>query len=491
MGEGGVESVKFCIFAENTRCQHAMSFISIAFLLFLPLVFALYWSAGGRSFRWQNVVLASASLVFYGWADWRFVFLLLASALVSWGCGVLMTRGTAGRGAIAASGIVLNLGVLFAFKYYDFFVASFANLVSALGGTAHFGFLSLALPVGISFYTFQAVAYIVDVKRGQAQAATHFVDFLAFLSFFPQLVAGPIERASSLLVQMQTRRRFDSGLATDGMRQMLWGLAKKVIVADNCAPMVEQTWHDLSMGGVSSMQLWMGAVLFALQIYADFSGYCDIALGAAKLFGLRLSRNFINPFFSRDMGELWRRWHVTLMQWFRDYVYIPLGGNRRGNARRVLNVMIVFALSGLWHGAAWTFVAWGVFNGVWVILWNRRRHSLDAPPRFSLWMPLTFLLFAVGFVFFRAPDLHAAYAYLAGMVTRPVAAPYGWHALAYGSAMLALEWLTRRRQHALQWNGTGLLAKRLCRWTVYYLLAVAVVVMLLSAERVAFIYFRF
>ena len=467
-----------------------MSFISVSFLVFVPLVFALYWGVG-PSARRQNAVLVVASLVFYGWADWRFVFLLLFSALVSWGCGKRLSRGlsVASARAVAGLGIVLNLAVLVVFKYYDFFVLSFTQLFSSLGFTVHWPLLNVALPIGISFFTFQAVAYIVDVRRGKALAAENLVDYLAFLCFFPQLVAGPIERAGHLLAQMRRRRLFNARLATDGMRQLLWGLAKKVIVADNCGLMVDQTWHDVATA--SSLQLWMGAILFTIQIYADFSGYCDMALGCAKLFGIRLSRNFLNPFFSRDMGEVWRRWHVSLMQWFRDYVYIPLGGSRHGEWRRLANVLIVFALSGLWHGAAWTFMAWGLFNGILVVLWNKRHRAVDVPERLSASMALAFLLFAVGFVFFRAPDLTSAGTYLSGMFTRRLSVPYGWHALAYGAAMLVVEWLMRRREHGLQWSGTGLLRLRAVRWTVYYLLFAAVVVMLLSAERVAFIYFRF
>lgn len=469
-----------------------MSFVSVTFVVFLVAVFGLYWALGGKRRQWQNALLLVASLVFYGWVEWQLTGLLLLAGLSSWAAGRVIGHAPDKPSASLAfwSAIVLNLGILGLFKYFNFFADNFAAVFTAMGWRVDAVTLRLVLPVGISFYTFQAVAYVVDVRRRTVEACRNVIDYLAFLCFFPQLVAGPIERATSLLPQMRTRRTFDSALAVDGLRQMLWGFVKKVVVADSCGVIVDQVWHNPAAAGMP--QLWLASLLFAMQIYADFSGYSDIAIGCGKLFGIRLRRNFDTPFFATNMARLWRRWHMSLMEWFRDYVYIPLGGSRHGQIRRAVNILIVFLLSGLWHGAAWTFVLWGLFNGVLVLLSKRaKQSSADFRAADLLLMFVTTMLFALTFVAFRAPSTVEAFRYYHLMLTPSWVMPYGWHALAYAMAMLAVEWVSRRRAHGLQIIGHGALAYAPVRWLMYYALVMTVIVFYLSSEQVAFIYFRF
>lgn len=333
-----------------------MLFTDTSFAVFLPIVFALYWLLQ-RAPKWQNALVLVASYVFYGWWSWRFLLLIAFTSLCSYVSGIKMGTGenvgkAAHRKLWLWANIVINLGILAIFKYYDFFVAELAQLFGLDGDPL---MLHVALPVGISFYTFQALSYSIDVYKGRVEPTRNIVAFFAYIAFFPQLVAGPIERATQLLPQFLRSRHFDYKLAIDGARQILWGLFKKMVVADNCASYVDAVFAQ-SQGPASHL---LAAVLFAFQIYGDFSGYSDIAIGTAKLFGIRLMQNFRTPYFSRDIAEFWRRWHISLTTWFRDYVYIPLGGSRVPKWKVVRNTFVIFLLSGIWHGANWTFVAWG------------------------------------------------------------------------------------------------------------------------------------
>ena len=348
-----------------------MLFNSLGFALFLPVVFLIYWLLR-RWHRWQNLFVLVASYYFYGCWDWRFLMLIAFTSAASYLSGLWIGAAEEGkRKWIMWGNVGINLLILGLFKYYDFFAQSFADLF--LGGQADGLLLGLVLPVGISFYTFQALSYSIDVYRGAVRPTRDVVAFFAYVAFFPQLVAGPIERASSLLPQFQTSRHFDYALGVDGLRQMLWGFFKKMVVADSCALYVDHAFAD--MQGANGATLAVGAVLFSIQIYGDFSGYSDIAIGCAKLFGIRLRRNFDVPYFSRDIAEFWRRWHMSLTSWFRDYVYIPLGGSRVGRWRVVINTFVIFLVSGLWHGANWTFVAWGAFHALLFLPLRRRTPS--------------------------------------------------------------------------------------------------------------------
>lgn len=437
-----------------------MLFNSIEYLLFLPVVFLVYWKLC-YSVKAKNVWIILSSYFFYAWWDWRFTGLLALTTLASYASSIAiehlnkLSRRNKARIVLAAN-IVLNVGILCVFKYYDFFAESFCDLVQSIGfERPTFPLLNVILPVGISFYTFQAVSYCIDVYRGSFQAERDAAAFFAYLSFFPQLVAGPIERASSFLPQIRAERRFDYTASVDGMRQILWGLFKKVVIADGCAEGVEIIFSDYAhMDGAT---LLMGAVLFSFQIYGDFSGYCDIAIGSARLFGIQLSQNFRTPYFASNISDFWRRWHITLMTWFRDYIYIPLGGSRHGRRRQVLATFAVFSLSGLWHGANWTFILWGLYHGILVLCTSLLRKPSPKPKsphniiRRCVGTLFTFVLVMFGWILFRSATLPDAANYLAGMFTRfaPTLPLYGKTMLPLIVAMLCVEWYTRNHPHPL------------------------------------------
>ena len=510
-----------------------MIFNSFEFLIFLPIVFVIYWLLKGR-LKWQNTFVVVASYFFYGWWDWRFLFLIAFTSLCSYLSGIWIGRNVnenedenenenenlnnnlndyntasrdacvPGRGAslqkrrarrIAAANIVINLLILGVFKYYNFFVESFVALFPALN--ADHLLLNIILPVGISFYTFQALSYSIDVYRRKLEPTRDIVAFFAYVSFFPQLVAGPIERATSLLPQFERNRTFDYATAVDGLRQMLWGFFKKMIVADRCAMFVDSVWGDLS--SQSGSTLLMAAICFTFQIYGDFSGYSDIAIGTAKLFGIRLKRNFNVPYFSRDIAEFWRRWHISLTTWFRDYLYIPLGGSRVSKAKVVRNTFIIFLVSGLWHGANWTFVAWGAYHALLflplILLGKNRRYTnIVAEGRMlpSLkelaQMILTFVLAVFGWIIFRSESIGQAGQFIAdifrnGLLTVPQTPGL---TLLFALVMFVVEWFNRSQEHGLVLDG---IRQRWIRWSIYYALAFAII--LFSHESETFIYFQF
>lgn len=394
--------------------------------------------------------------------------------------------------------IVINLAILFFFKYYDFFIESFCGLLNSLGIDANWSLLHLILPVGISFYTFQALSYTIDVYRGKMQATHDVMAFLAFLSFFPQLVAGPIERASSLLPQFLRKRGFEYADAVDGLRQILWGLFKKVVVADNCALIVNDIFSCYR--DHTGIELFLAAILFSFQIYGDFSGYSDIAIGTAKLFGIKLTRNFNVPYFSRNIAEFWKRWHITLNTWFVDYVYIPLGGSRCAKWKVIRNTFVIFLLSGLWHGANWTFICWGLFHAllfVPLLVLGKSKQGKDvvAESRFLptvkevIQMSVTFLLVVLGWIIFRAESIAQLQDYMTYMVTGHwlMVPTFGKTAFLYALVMIAIEWIHRKKDHGLQ-----LCVSRIPVWgrfLIYYAI-VAAIVFCRGAES-QFIYFQF
>ena len=486
-----------------------MLFNSFVFALFLPAVFALYWGVF-RTLRAQNLLLIAAGFLFYGWWDWRFLLLLLATSLTDYFVALAMEQSATAKGRKVLLGISLfgNLGTLGIFKYYDFFARSLAAGLEELG-IAHDPFLlKVILPVGISFYTFQALSYTIDVYRGRIAAVRQADTFLAFVSFFPQLCAGPIERASHMLPQFQRARTFDTARAVDGLRQMLWGFFKKIVIADNCSRLVDGIFN--SSGTQPGPVLIIGAVLFAFQIYCDFGGYSDIAIGTAKLFGFDLMRNFAFPYFSRDIAEFWRRWHISLSSWFRDYLYIPLGGSKGGRGMAVRNTFIIFLVSGFWHGANWTFLAWGLINAIYflpLLLSGRHRRNVGVAAEGRRWpafgevlaMLGTFGLTCVAWVFFRAGTIGQALRYIRDMFSHLWDAAH-WgrtvqylleHAI-YGPAMacigllLLAEWLQRNRQHALE----ALAFTRPLRWSLYIGLVLLIVFVGDHADQ-TFIYFQF
>lgn len=396
-----------------------MLFNSLEFLLFLPTVFFLYWFVFKNQLRAQNVLLLVASYIFYGWWDWRFLSLIIASTFLDYFVAIQLGKTAISKKRKLLLGISLvgNLGMLGFFKYYNFFVASWIEAWSSVGIAMEASTLNIILPVGISFYTFQTLSYTIDVYRKEMEPTKNFIDFAAFVTFFPQLVAGPIERASHLLPQFYKNRTFDYQNAVDGVKLIIWGMFKKVVVADNCAFFVNKIFENPE--AYSSGELFVGMVFFAFQIYGDFSGYSDIAIGLSKLFGFDLMVNFKFPYFSRDIAEFWRRWHISLSTWFRDYIYIPLGGSKGTQGLQIRNVMIIFLVSGFWHGANWTYVVWGLFHALMflpLLLFNVNRSHLIT--KSYGWLDfakigVTFLVVCIGWVFFRADSIGAAFQYLA------------------------------------------------------------------------------
>jgi D-alanyl-lipoteichoic acid acyltransferase DltB (MBOAT superfamily) len=472
-----------------------MLFDSFAFAVFLPLVFAAYWLLF-RGLRAQNAFILLASWAFYAWWDWRFLGLLLLSTFADYAIGLAMHAAADERRRkhLLWLSLAVNLGMLGFFKYFGFFVESFAVLLDSLGVRANLPVLRIALPVGISFYTFQTLSYTLDIHRRVLVPTRDPLAFAAFVSFFPQLVAGPIERARDLLPQFLSMRAFDRDAARDGLRQMLWGLFKKVAVADRFGELAD-TVFGLDPSAASGITLAMGVLSFALQIYADFSGYSDIAIGCARLFGLRLSRNFAYPYFSRSITEFWRRWHISLSSWFRDYVYIPLGGWRT-KAGRMRNILITFGVSGLWHGANWTFVTWGLLHGAYYlpeVLSGHREGTEHATWRDLPRMLLVFAFVCLAWVFFRAESVQGALRFLYHAGAN--AGLRRWEILEWAmlpvwisaGTMLLAEWRARRQQHALQ----RLPRAVWLRWVIYLAAVGAILVNMRFYSEHEFLYFRF
>lgn len=484
-----------------------MLFNSGEFLIFLPVVFGIYWSLGSR-FRWQNIFLIVASYVFYGWADWRYMGLIFGYTLCSFLSGILIGKSTSQkvRKAVLWSTVLLNIGVLMIYKYFDFFVDNFDMVFSSLGIVMDWPTLNLILPIGISFYTFQALSYTIDVYRGRIAPTRDVVSFFAFLSFFPQLVAGPIERADTLLPQFQKRRRFTYDRGVSGMKLILWGLFKKMVIADNCAQLVSDIFNHFKE--MNSLTLAAGAVLFSFQIYGDFSGYSDIARGCGRLFGINLMENFRLPYFARNIKEFWRRWHISLNLWLRDYIYFPLGGSRRGLFYTVLNILIVFSISGLWHGANWTYIAWGFLNGLMIgvlILASAARPKKAVAPKIEkqengwskfygvLCSVFLFCIVTLLWIIFRSENYLYAWLYIRKLFSFEG----GWEftvqpllpAFCYIAVMLCFEIINRNRGDGLEFGGTGIMKYRTVRWGFYWLMAMVTFVFAGSEE--TFIYFQF
>jgi len=477
-----------------------MLFNSIEFFVFLPIVFGLYWLIGGKNIKTQNLLVAMASYVFYGWWDWRFLSLILFSSLVDYSIGLALGKDQkqSKRKVLLWISICVNLGFLGFFKYYNFFLDSLIDSFTFFGSELSINTLNIVLPVGISFYTFQTLSYTIDVYNKKLEPTKDFVGFMAFVSFFPQLVAGPIERATNLLPQFSIERKFDYKNAVDGLRQVLWGLFKKVVIADNCAKYANIIFNNHTEYNGSTLLL--GAFFFAFQIYCDFSGYSDIAIGISRLFGFNLKRNFAFPYFSRDIAEFWRRWHISLSTWFRDYLYIPLGGSRGGTSMKIRNTFIIFIVSGFWHGANWTFVIWGALNAIYflpLLLANKNRINTNLVAEGKYFpslkelrqMAITFFLTLVAWVFFRADNVTHALSYLNDMFTLSL---FSWVEI-FPSTILALvlffigvEWLGRANEYAIEKVG---FMKKPIRWAFYVLLII--LMFAFTGEEQQFIYFQF
>ena len=481
-------------------------FNSLNFAIFLPVVFLLYWFVTAKNLRLQNALLLFSSYFFYACWDWRFLFLLFFSTFLDFFTGLKMsdTEDKTLRKTWFWLSIGINLGFLGIFKYYNFFANSFAESVSNIGFQVHPWTLQVILPVGISFYTFHGLSYVIDIYKGKIKAEKNFIDYAVFVSFFPLLVAGPIERATHLLPQIQKKRIFDYEKAVDGLKQILWGIFKKVVIADQCAEYANLIFGNSAAFSGSSLAL--GALFFTFQIYGDFSGYSDIAIGTARLFGIDLLRNFAYPYFSRDFAEFWRRWHISLSSWFRDYLYIPLGGSQGGVWKKIRNTFVIFIVSGFWHGANWTFIAWGMLNAIFflpVLLTKNNRNNLEIVakgkffPTFKEFFQilLTFILTNFAWIFFRAKNIQHALTYIAGIFSKtfftiPTFTTIGkiLEIITLISFFMFLEWLGREQPYAIAKFGTTW--KRPFRWFLYAFL-IFLIGMFMKMEETPFIYFQF
>lgn len=481
-----------------------MIFNSVEFLIFLPIVFLLWWKFF-RTRQAQNIFIIFASYVFYGWWDVRFLALIFITSICSYASGLLIERNQRHAKAWMIGNISINLLILAFFKYYNFFIENFQVLLSEVGMHADFPTLKIILPVGISFYTFQALSYTIDVYKGKIGATRDIFAFMAYISFFPQLVAGPIERATNLLPQFLRERRFDYGIAVDGCRQMLWGFFKKIVIADNCATVVDVVFNNAAEAGFG--YLLLGAVFFSFQIYGDFSGYSSIAIGCAKLFGIHLKPNFLTPYFSRDCAEFWRRWHISLNKWFVDYVYIPLGGSRVSRSLIVRNIFVIFLLSGLWHGANWTYISWGAYHAFLflpLILSGKNRKYIPRSDDRDLRLPTlretlqilsTFLLVTLGWILFRAKTLTDAIDYLYGIISIRTGGTLHIHFREYKflvfmiPIMLIVEWINRNGESDFYRLPSG----KYLRFLIYMLLVgIIYIAYMMSIENDStFIYFQF
>ena len=405
-----------------------MFFNSLHFAIFLPIIFIFYWFVFNKNKSWQNSLLIVASYYFYACWDWRFLFLLVFSTLLDYFSGIQIEKSKSVKESKFWFwlSVLINLGFLGVFKYYNFFAISFTELINGFGFQVNPLLIKVILPVGISFYTFHGLSYVIDIYYKRIKAETNFIDYSLFVSYFPLLVAGPIERATHLLPQVKVKREFNFEKAKEGVHQIIWGLVKKVAIADSCALYANGVFNNQEQ--MNSLSLLLGAIYFAFQIYCDFSGYSDIALGTSKLFGIDLLKNFNFPYFSRDIAEFWRRWHISLSTWFRDYLYIPLGGSRGGTWMKVRNTFIIFIVSGFWHGANWTFIVWGALNAIYflpLLLTNNNRNNLETVAKgkflpnikeFSS-MLLTFGLTVFAWIFFRAKSISEAILYIKNMFT--------------------------------------------------------------------------
>jgi len=482
-----------------------MLFNSFEYLLFLPLVFCLYWFVFNRKVSWQNGFLLLASYIFYAWWSPKFLSLLAFSTFLDYMYGFSVASPNRKKAKLFLwLSIINNLGVLAIFKYYNFFATEFQHAMELFGYDPHPILLHLVLPIGISFYTFHGMSYVFDIYNGRQKPVSNFVDYAVFVSFFPLLVAGPIERANHLLPQVQAKRVFNYTQAVNGCKLILWGFFKKVIIADNLAMIADNAFKDYP--DASAATLIIGAIAFSFQIYGDFSGYTDIALGSAKLMGFELLTNFKFPYFSRNIGEFWRRWHISLSSWFRDYLYIPLGGSREGRLKAIRNTFIIFLVSGFWHGANWTFIVWGGIHACMflpLLVTNNNRKFVSNVvaqdrvfPTIKEWVQIltTFTFVTIAWVFFRSHTVAEAVGYLKAIVMsiyhHPAALlskPEGLKALYYIIPLILLDWWFRKDERQLR----PLPGPRWVRYTVYVLLFLFIIDGLIVIQNKSFIYFQF
>ncbi len=469
-----------------------MLFNSFEYAIFLPIVFLLYWFVFNKTIKLQNLFLLIIGYIFYGWWDWRFLFLIAFSTIFDFTIGILLEKTTElqKRKLLFAASCIVNIGLLGFFKYFNFFIDNFISSFESIGYHIPAVSLKIILPVGISFYTFQSLSYTTDVFRRKMKPTTDFVSFAAFISFFPQLVAGPIERAFNLLPQFHKKRLFDLNLAVKGMRQILWGLFKKIVIADTLSTYVDAIFNSYEV--LPGSTLLLGAIYFAVQIYCDFSGYSSIAIGTARLFGFTLLQNFSYPYFSTNVSQFWGKWHISLTSWFRDYVYIPMGGSRGSLTKTIFNTLFVFALSGFWHGANWTFVIWGLLNGLYLIpnLILKNKKVISENNVFGIFsMLFTFGLITFSWIFFRSNNLAQAFQYINGLFSKSLFTYPVQHGMAITIPLIVIlfgvEWIRKKEIELFQPQNIHFIL----RWIIY--LVMIIICLAFFKQNQSFIYFQF
>jgi alginate O-acetyltransferase complex protein AlgI len=479
-----------------------MLFNSVEFLYFFPIVFLLYWFCFNRSLKWQNILLLVASYFFYAWWSWKFLILLALSTLLDffYGFKVADDDKKISKRFLWLS-IINNLGILGIFKYYNFFAIQFQQGFALLHIAVNPVLLNIALPVGISFYTFHGMSYVFDIYRGVRKPVKNFTEYAVFVSFFPLLVSGPIERANHLLPQVQSKRVFNYAQAVEGGRLILWGMFKKVVIADSLSVIVDNVFNNYHQH--NAFALITSAIAFSFQIYGDFSGYTDIALGTAKLLGFELLSNFKFPYFSRNIAEFWRRWHISLSSWFRDYLYIPLGGSKEGSVKAVRNIFIIFIVSGFWHGANWNFITWGFIHACGflpVLLLNRNRKYTTEVVAYDRKLPTikellqmisTFIFVTFAWIFFRSHELKDALGYIKRIIVNSIQhpgqfllLPSGWNAFIYILPLIMGDWWMRRDERKLRAFKKG-------NFFLYAFITTLILVFLVMSTKRSFIYFQF
>ncbi|MDC3299452.1 MBOAT family protein, partial [Flavobacteriaceae bacterium] len=474
---------------------------SLDFAIFLPIVFIVYWFITNKNLNLQNFIIVLASYVFYGWWDWRFLSLIIFSTIIDYSIGIRLSKeeNQLKRKILLWTSIGVNLGFLGFFKYYNFFLENFISAFSFFGMEINANSLNIILPVGISFYTFQTLSYTIDVYKKKLEPTKDIIAFSAFVSFFPQLVAGPIERATNLLPQFYRRRSFNAENAIRGVKQIIWGLFKKIVVADSCAQYANDIFNNYLE--YNSLTLILGAIYFSFQIYCDFSGYSDIAIGTSKLFGFNLMKNFAFPYFSRDISEFWRRWHISLSTWFRDYLYIPLGGSHGATSMKIRNTIIIFVVSGFWHGANWTFIVWGALNAIYflpLLLTNKNRtHTSSIIAADTLFpnlkellsVSLTFTLTLFAWIFFRANSISQALKFIKGIFTsnfkieRINLERFSFEIIPLILILIIIEWIFRKKDFPFDSNKKSFLGMTF--------LIILIIVFGSYSEMQSFIYFQF
>lgn len=477
-----------------------MLFNSIEYFIFFPIFFLLYWFLNSKSLRWQNLLILIASYFFYGWWSWKFMVLLILSTLLDYIYGFMVSSSNKRKAKLFLwLSVINNLGILILFKYYNFFVTQFQQAFSTLGLYFSPILLQLVLPIGISFYTFHGMSYIFDIYRNKQKPINNIVDYAVFVSFFPLLVAGPIERANHLLPQVQKNRIFNYSQAVEGARLILWGLFKKVVIADSLAIFVDEIFLDFH--DYNSIVLILGALAFSFQIYGDFSGYSDIALGSAKLLGFELLSNFKFPYFSRDIAEFWKRWHISLSSWFRDYLYIPLGGSKNGKLKTVRNTFIIFLVSGFWHGANWSFIVWGgihAFGFLPLLLLNLNRKNIEDVTAQNSNLPnlkeirqmfFTFSFITFAWIFFRAKDINEAFEYLKSILSNiNITSDYYYYSrvFLYIIPFVIADWNFRKNERNLKYPKSILF-----RYLLYTTMFILILYKFILSNNATFIYFQF